>query len=84
MSKPKMKTRGAYARTTGQPCQCKALYRGGRCRMHGGLSTGPKTVEGKAKALRVMREGWLRWQQKFADTAIQHEVKNGESLACGA
>jgi len=25
--------------------------RNGRCRMHGGLSTGPKTPEGKAKAL---------------------------------
>ena len=26
-------------------CQCPAM-RNGRCRLHGGLSTGPKTVEG--------------------------------------
>ncbi|WP_328804745.1 HGGxSTG domain-containing protein [Noviherbaspirillum galbum] len=26
----------------GLPCQCKKLYRSGRCRFHGGLSTGPK------------------------------------------
>jgi hypothetical protein len=33
------KTRG------GGPCQCPAM-RNGRCRLHGGLSTGPKTCEG--------------------------------------
>lgn len=26
----------------GTPCQCKQLFRGGRCKFHGGLSTGPK------------------------------------------
>lgn len=26
----------------GLPCLCKKLYRSGRCRFHGGLSTGPK------------------------------------------
>lgn len=33
---------------------------GGRCKWHGGLSTGPKTLEGKAKCadnLRRWREG---------------------------
>jgi hypothetical protein len=37
---------GAYARSTGQPCQAKAL-KNGRCRNHGGLSTGPRTPEGR-------------------------------------
>ena len=37
---------GAYARTTGNPCQAKALTNG-RCKNHGGLSTGPKTAEGR-------------------------------------
>lgn len=32
----------------GTPCQCKALQNG-RCKFHGGLSTGPRTPEGKAK-----------------------------------
>ena len=37
---------GAYARSTGKPCQAGAL-RNGRCRLHGGLSTGPKSLEGR-------------------------------------
>jgi hypothetical protein len=41
---------GAYARSTGQPCKAKALPNG-RCKNHGGMSTGPKTPEGKTKAL---------------------------------
>lgn len=32
----------------GTPCQCKAL-RNGRCKLHGGLSTGAKTPEGRRK-----------------------------------
>jgi len=30
-------------------CRCKAL-KNGRCRLHGGLSTGPRTVEGKMRS----------------------------------
>ena len=44
-----MKTKkqcGAHARTTGAPCKAKALP-SGRCKLHGGMSTGPKTVEGR-------------------------------------
>ncbi len=37
---------GAYARWTGQPCKAKALTNG-RCKNHGGLSTGPRTLEGR-------------------------------------
>jgi hypothetical protein len=37
---------GAHARSTGQPCQAKALANG-RCKNHGGMSTGPQTQEGK-------------------------------------
>jgi hypothetical protein len=39
---------GAWARSSGKPCIAKAL-KNGRCRFHGGLSTGPKTPEGKAR-----------------------------------
>ena len=51
---------------------CKAL-RNGRCKFHGGLSTGPKTPEGKAKIaeatkhrmasgqLELAKEGFKRW-----------------------
>jgi len=44
----------------GHPCQAPAVWdsehdrpRNGRCRMHGGLSTGPRTEEGKRRS----REG---------------------------
>jgi hypothetical protein len=40
---------GAKARS-GNPCRIKELYRSGRCKFHGGLSTGPKTLEGKRKS----------------------------------
>jgi hypothetical protein len=37
---------GAHARSTCLPCQAKALANG-RCRNHGGLSTGPTSFAGK-------------------------------------
>lgn len=41
---------GARGRRKGTPCQCKELYRNGRCKWHGGASTGPKTEEGKTRS----------------------------------
>ena len=35
----------------GTSCLCKALENG-RCRFHGGMSTGPRTVEGRVVAFR--------------------------------
>jgi len=46
---------GAFARSTGKPCQAKPLANG-RCRNHGGMSTGPKTDEGKARALANLKQ----------------------------
>lgn len=42
-------TCGAKTRS-GSPCKRQDLLRGGRCRLHGGLSTGPKTLEGKRRS----------------------------------
>jgi len=42
-------TCGAWTRA-GTSCKRKDLYTSGRCKLHGGLSTGPKTPEGKAKS----------------------------------
>lgn len=42
---------GGKGRRSGEPCQNKALYPNGRCKWHGGASTGPKTAEGKAKSV---------------------------------
>lgn len=46
---------GARTKATGQPCRARALLNG-RCKYHGGLSTGPRTVEGKARALRNLKQ----------------------------
>lgn len=40
---------GAKTRA-GTPCKMTALYRSGRCKLHGGLSTGPISAAGKARS----------------------------------
>jgi hypothetical protein len=42
-------TCGARTRA-GTPCKRVDLYRNGRCKLHGGLSTGPKTLEGRRRS----------------------------------
>ena len=34
----------------GTPCRRKDIYQSGRCALHGGLSTGPKTEAGKEQS----------------------------------
>ena len=46
---------GAHSRSTGEPCKAKALPNG-RCRNHGGLSTGPKTTEGRKAIAQASRQ----------------------------
>lgn len=47
---------------TGERCRSKSLHRGGKCKFHGGLSTGARTPEGKAKAIAAMRAGRVKWK----------------------
>lgn len=47
---------GAKAHSTGEPCRSKDIHKNGRCRFHGGLSTGPKTAEGKLAALGNLKQ----------------------------
>jgi len=42
-------TCGAKTRA-GTPCKQKVIYENGRCKFHGGLSTGPRTKRGKRRA----------------------------------
>lgn len=49
----------------GLPCQCKLLLRGGKCKFHGGMSTGARTPEGKKKSIAALRAGLAKWQAKF-------------------
>jgi hypothetical protein len=51
----------------GTPCQAQAL-KNGRCFRHGGLATGPRTPEGKAKRAAIAREQmarlWAKWKRE--------------------
>jgi len=58
--------------TRGSPCQAPAVSNkvndrpvNGRCKLHGGLSTGPKTQEGKCRSAQAARAGLKRyWAQR--------------------
>jgi hypothetical protein len=41
---------GAKGKRTGKPCPQLGIFSNGRCRWHGGLSTGPKTNAGKLRS----------------------------------
>lgn len=47
---------GAKTRA-GTPCKITTLYFGGRCKWHGGLSTGPKSEAGKEQSRINGRKG---------------------------
>ena len=53
---------GAYARSTGKPCKAKALTNG-RCKNHGGMSTGPKTPQGRRAVAEATRQRMLSGQR---------------------
>lgn len=54
---------GAYSRSTGSSCKAKALPNG-RCRNHGGMSTGPKTQEGRKAIANATRQRMASGQRK--------------------
>jgi hypothetical protein len=53
---------GAYARSTGKPCQAPGNGRGSRCKLHGGKSTGPRSPEGIRRLQRALRRRWAAWR----------------------
>jgi len=80
---------GAYARSTGQPCQAKALTNG-RCKNHGGMSTGPTTLKGRQAIAQATRqrmalgghirvaEGFYRWLEGGGREILSRLAKNRE------
>jgi hypothetical protein len=45
----------------GEPCDVRVEPGKARCRFHGGLSTGPRTVEGRARVAEAQRQRWARY-----------------------
>lgn len=67
---------GAHARSTGLPCQAKALTNG-RCKNHGGMSTGPKTVEGKKAVALATAKRMASGQREQATEGFQAWLHTG-------
>ncbi len=59
---------GAKTRRRGTPCQGPAM-RNGRCRLHGGLSTGAKTAEGIERIRRAQLKHGRYSKQAKAERA---------------
>jgi hypothetical protein len=80
----------AHARSTGKPCQANALPNG-RCKNHGGMSTGPKTPEGRQAIAQATRqrmgsggrirvlEGFYRWLEGGGRDTLSMLAKNREN-----
>ncbi len=80
---------GAYARSTGNPCQAKALPNG-RCVLHGGLSKGATTPEGRKSISEATRQrmasgqqervlaGFYRWLEGGGREMLSRLAKNRE------
>ncbi|WP_275956935.1 HGGxSTG domain-containing protein [Sodalis ligni] len=65
-------TCGATTRS-GRPCRLTDLYNGGRCKFHGGKSTGARTPEGKARQL----EGYRRWLERKRQATFENGTQSG-------
>src|SRR5258705_13924014 len=47
---------------TGEPCKRRGVGKGGRCRNHGGMSTGPKTLEGRKRMSSAQPHRWIMYR----------------------
>jgi hypothetical protein len=46
-----------------------------RCRLHGGMSTGARTREGKARAFAARREGLQRWFEEMRAKKVAGQIR---------
>lgn len=69
----------------GTPCQAQGLGRGGRCKNHGGMSTGPRTPEGRERAHAALRAWHERKHLRSAEPGARHAEKARVShiMECG-
>lgn len=73
---------GAMSKRSRKPCQQTILYPNGRCHMHGGPSTGPKTEAGREQQMQNIRAATERRarEREAADEQRrqQEERRRGE------
>ena len=71
----------ARTRKGGQ-CQCPAMKGKARCRLHGGLSTGPQTKDGKEKVRQsVLKHGYYTKEAIENRRRIMEEISDIEAWA---
>lgn len=58
-------TCGARTRA-GTPCKQKGIYVSGRCKLHGGMSTGPKSKAGRRQSAENGKKGGRRKGQNLS------------------
>lgn len=66
-------TCGAKTRK-GKPCKRRDLYSNGRCRLHGGLSTGPRTEVGRQQSRINGRKGGRPRMPEPQKSLVHHGV----------
>jgi hypothetical protein len=71
---------GAHARSTGVPCKARALGNG-RCKNHGGLSTGPTSFAGKLAIAEATSKRMAAGQQKRALAGFYAWLEGGGRVA---
>ncbi|WP_333869816.1 helix-turn-helix transcriptional regulator [Cypionkella sp.] len=54
----------------GTPCRCKPIPGKKRCKLHGGLSTGPKTPEGRERIAEAQLRRWAAWRAAFGGVRV--------------
>ena len=71
---------GAKTRS-GTPCRRRS-FANGRCRNHGGLSSGPKSSEGRQRIVEAQKRRWEHWRDGRSTTAnSERSVRIGACLA---
>ena len=72
-------TCGARPRV-GTPCKRRDLYRSGRCKLHGGLSTGPRSAKGKRRSARNGKRRSARKGKRTVKGKPHERVKKVDDL----
>jgi hypothetical protein len=69
----------------GKPCRVRVEPGKRRCRLHGGLSTGPKTVEGRQRIAEAQRRRWKAFRQAVSgqNDGYLHFYSDANELCCG-
>ncbi|MEM1372344.1 MAG: HGGxSTG domain-containing protein [Pseudomonadota bacterium] len=67
----------------GHPCRMKSEPGKRRCKFHGGLSTGPRTKEGKQRIAEAQRKRWAAHRVQSMDHEISKVEENRDTASGG-